>query len=108
MQKKLVRPIFPILNEEKNGRLEDMKYIHLPDRLFFEWCRQQYALNRGVYNAIDNWFYQYGIDHILYRRINLLAFLKFAAPPAQEAGKTKFIKFGSGGLTKKLQEFIAD
>ncbi|MGE6611603.1 hypothetical protein ACQKFG_13875 [Peribacillus sp. NPDC076916] len=28
-------------------------------------------------------------------------FLEFAAPPAQEAGKTKFIKFGSGGLTKK-------
>ncbi|MFF2289832.1 hypothetical protein [Peribacillus butanolivorans] len=107
MQKKLLRPMFPIMKEKKNTSLEEMEYLHLPDRKFFQWCQQQYSLNKGVYNTIDNWFYEYGIIHILNRRINLLAFLEFATSPEQEAGKTKFIKFGNGGLTKKLQEFIA-
>ncbi|WP_286184749.1 hypothetical protein [Bacillus sp. SD075] len=108
MQKELLRTISPVMTEKKNGGLEDMEYLNLPDRLFFHWCQQKYRLNRGVYNTIDHWFYEYGIVHILHRRINLLAFLDFASTPEQDAGKTKFIKFGNGGLTQKLHEFIAD
>ncbi|MFF2500604.1 hypothetical protein [Peribacillus sp. NPDC058075] len=108
MQKGSLRIISLIMNEKQNGGLENMEYLNLPDRIFFHWRQQQYRLNRGVYNTIDHWFYEYGIVHILHRRINLLAFLDFASTPEQEAGKTKFIKFGNGGLKQKLQEFIAD
>ncbi|CAH0255839.1 RNA-binding riboflavin kinase RibR [Peribacillus sp. Bi96] len=106
MQKEALRSISP-MKERQNGRLEYMEHLNLPDRIFFHWCQQQYGLNRGVYNTIDHWFYEYGIVHILYRRINLLAFLEFASKPEPESGKTTLIKFGSGGLTQKLQEFIA-
>ncbi|MFS0766237.1 hypothetical protein [Peribacillus phoenicis] len=108
MQKESLRIISPIMNEKQNGGLENMEYLNLPDRIFFHWCQQQYRLNREIYNTIDHWFYEYGIVHILYRRINLLAFLEFASTPEQDTGKTKFIKFGNGGLKQKLQEFIAD
>lgn len=108
MQKESLRIISPIMNEKQNEGLENMEYLNLPDRIFFHWCQQQYRLNRGIYNTIDHWFYEYGIVHILYRRINLLAFLEFASTPEQDARKTKFIKFGNGGLKQKLQEFIAD
>ncbi|WP_285768360.1 hypothetical protein [Peribacillus sp. SI8-4] len=84
-----------------------MEHLNLPDRMFFHWCQQQYALNRGVYNTIDNWFHAYGIIDILYRRINLLAFLEYASAPEQAIGQAKPIKFGKGGLTKKLQDFMS-
>ncbi|MFJ7753139.1 hypothetical protein ACQKGI_14645 [Peribacillus muralis] len=109
MQKKAHRHISPILPiiDKKKGRLEEMKHLNLPDRMFFHWCQQQYALNRGVYNTIDNWLHEYGIIDIQYRRINLLAFLEYASAPEQTSGQSRAIKFGKGGLTTKLQEFMA-
>ncbi|WP_413783505.1 hypothetical protein [Peribacillus muralis] len=90
-----------------NKRLEEMEYLNLPDRMFFHWCQQQYALNRGVYNTIDNWLHENGIIDILCRRINLLAFLEYASVSENTTGRAKLIKFGKGGLTKKLQDFMA-
>ncbi|MDQ0201516.1 hypothetical protein J2S10_004722 [Neobacillus ginsengisoli] len=46
---------------KKNGNL------NLPDLQFFNWCNHQYRLNRGIYNTIDQWFYDYGIKEVLSR-----------------------------------------
>ncbi|WP_205650859.1 hypothetical protein [Ectobacillus funiculus] len=87
--------------------LKQNEYLNLPDLQFFNWCNQQYRLNRGIYNTIDEWFYHYGIKEILSRRIYILAFLGFVQETEQESDQHKFIRFGNRGLTKQLTEFIA-
>ncbi|WP_248893824.1 hypothetical protein [Bacillus methanolicus] len=84
------------------------KYLNLPDLRFFQWCHQQFGLNKGVYNTIDNWFYDYGIVNILHRRIYLLAFLEFVKNTGLKTDNQKFIRFGNGGLIRKLDEFIKE
>ncbi|MEH7334702.1 hypothetical protein V7161_18850 [Neobacillus drentensis] len=84
------------------------RFLNLPDLPFFIWCNQQYGVNRGIYNTIDQWFYDYGIDNIYCRRIQLLAFLDFVKDEMHEPDKHKFIRFGHGGLTKRLNEFLKD
>lgn len=62
-----------------------------------------YRINRGVYNSIDNWFYEYGVINIMFRRIYILAFLEFVKDDNHDS--QKFMRFGHGGLTIKLKEF---
>ncbi|MEY2195660.1 hypothetical protein AB7942_23420 [Neobacillus sp. BF23-41] len=93
---------------KKQSSFKTSKYLNLPDLQFFNWCNQQYQVNRGVYNTIDQWFYEYGIVNIHYRRIQLLAFLEFVKGERIEQDKQKFIRFGHGGLTKRLNEFLND
>ena len=83
---------------------ETSQYLNLPDLQFFIWCNQQYGVNRGVYNTIEQAFYEYGIVNIYNRRIQLLAFLDFVKDEMQD--QTKFIRFGHGGLTRKMKEFL--
>ena len=78
--------------------------LHLPDRRFFQWCQNHYALNRGVYNTIDSRLYDSGIIHIIPRRTSLLSFLAFVS---KENDLKHSAKFGPGGLSKKLEEFLA-
>ncbi|OIK13076.1 hypothetical protein BIV60_14815 [Bacillus sp. MUM 116] len=87
---------------------ESSQYLNLPDLQFFIWCNQKYKVNRGVYNTIDHWFYEYGIVNIQYRRIQVLAFLDFFKDKVFEQDKQKYIRFGHGGLAKSLNEFIND
>lgn len=94
-----------ISKPEKEDSLEKSKYLNLPDLQFFNWCNQQYGLNKGVYNTIDHWFYEDGLVHILNRRIYLLAFLEFIKDSGIKQDNHKFIRFGNGGLVAKLQEF---
>ena len=61
-----------------------------------------------MYNTIDRWFYQNGIMNIIHRRLYLLAFLEFVSEENLKNDQHKYIKFGNGGLTKKLQEFIKE
>ncbi|MDF2903307.1 MAG: hypothetical protein K0S25_945 [Bacillus sp. (in: firmicutes)] len=89
-----------------NKQFETSKYLNLPDLQFFNWCNRKYGVNRGVYNTIDQWFYEYGIVEIQYRRIQILAFLEFNKDEQLEEDQHKFIRFGHGGLTKRLNEFI--
>lgn len=81
------------------------EYLNLPDLNFYNRCNQQYRVNRGVYNTIDNWFYEYGIINVVCRRIYILAFLGFVKDKTVESDSQKFIRFGHGGLTIKLKEF---
>lgn len=93
--------------EVGKNSLKQNEYLNLPDLQFFNWCNQQYQLNRGIYNTIDQWFYDYGIKEILSRRIYILAFLGFVKETEPESDQHKFMRFGNRGLTKQLNEFIA-
>lgn len=93
--------------EAGRNSLKQNEYLNLPDLQFFNWCNEQYRLNRGIYNTIDEWFYDYGIKEILSRRIYILAFLGFVKETEQESDQHKFMRFGNRGLTKQLTEFIA-
>lgn len=90
----------------KKGFLNQSEYLNLPDLQFFLWCQQQYSLNKGVFNTIDTWFYDYGIVPVLHRRIYILAFLDFVKESCLEQDHHKYIRFGSGGLTRKLHQFV--
>ncbi|WP_194138538.1 hypothetical protein [Robertmurraya kyonggiensis] len=79
--------------------------IHLADFSFIQLCIKKYGVNRGIYNTIDMWFYKNGIDNILERRKNILSFLE--SLNKKEEVKTTRPKFGSGGLTIKLQEYFS-
>ena len=73
--------------------------LHSPDLTFTQFCEQRFALNKGIYNTIDLWFYNKGFTHILNRRRVMLRFMIYSCND-----KSK-VKFGSGGLTRKLKEF---
>ncbi len=92
------------LVDERPGITSDI--LNLPDLHFFLYCQEQYKLNKGVFNTIDNWFYKNGIVNIIDRRIYLLTFLQYVKECNLETNK--YIKFGIGGLTKKLNEFVRD
>jgi hypothetical protein len=96
-----------LLQQSKETTLLSNHYLNLPDLSFFNRCHQQYQINRGVYNTIDNWFFEYGMIHVVYRRIYILAFLDFVKEANKEDSDShKFIRFGHKGLTKKLNDFI--
>ena len=94
---------FKIIGESTQARSES---LYLPDLQFFKWCGRQFGVNRGVFNTIDNWFYENGFVNLYYRRILLLEFLKFSVENGLKKGESKFIKFGHGGLSTKLNEFM--
>lgn len=89
--------------DSKKKSIDTSEYLNLPDLQFFLWCQQQYKVNKGIYNTIDNWFYEYGIDQIHHRRIYILAFLEFTREEGID--QKKYLKFGKGGLTRKLYQF---
>jgi riboflavin kinase len=85
--------------------VDDKGTIHLTDLSFAQVCADKYGVNRGVYNTIDEWFYNQGLQNILERRKNVLSFLEFIKGKSEF--KTSRCKFGNGGLTIKLQEFYS-
>jgi riboflavin kinase len=52
------------------------KIIHLNDFSFIQLCDKNYGVNRGIYNTIDSWFYENGMENILERRRNIIFFLE--------------------------------
>lgn len=91
-------------NTKIQNSIKTSQYLNLPDLQFFIWCNQEYGVNRGVYNTIEQSFYEYGIVNIHQRRIHLLAFLDFVKDEKQD--QMKFIRFGHGGLNRKIKEFF--
>lgn len=72
--------------------------FHLPDLRFVQFCEEKFALNKGIYNTIDNYFFELGEQDIIKRRRLIFQFsLQHCA-----VGK----KFGPGGLTRKLEDFM--
>ena len=99
----------PELSKEgQKKNLEKSDYLNLPDIEFFLLCEERYRVNKGVYNTIDRWFYQNGIKNIIHRRIYLLAFLEFVSESNLKKNQHAYIRFGNGGLTNKLNEFLKE
>lgn len=71
----------------------------LPDLKFVQFCEWKFQLNRGIYNNIDNWFYEKGVKSIVNRRKTIVQFLFYAC------SNEKKTRFGSGGLKHKLEAF---
>lgn len=87
--------------------LFENQLVHHTDYSFQKWCEKKYGINRGVYNVIDQWFYEKGIKNIISRRKEILNFLHFIAHPLRLNQPLK-IKFGKGGLVNRLEEFWND
>jgi riboflavin kinase len=83
-------------------KFQSEEIVNLPDLLFSRLCEDHYDINKGVYNTIDRWFYEQGVNDIVNRRQMILSFCQSFCI----AGKEK-VKFGPGGLTTKLNLFWA-
>lgn len=92
--------------ERRQSFLLNNAYINLPDLQFYNWCNQQFSINRGVFNTIDQWFYDYGITEVILRRIYIISFLNFVKEDGLKEKQQQFIRFGNGGLVNRLFEFI--
>ncbi|MEK8128456.1 RNA-binding protein [Paenibacillus filicis] len=79
--------------------------VQLPDIQFVTYCFEHYGLNRGIYNTVDEWLYEYGIRDIIARRGLIVDFLESLQGPDRSRGS--YLKFGKGGLTRQLSDFIA-
>ncbi len=80
------------------------KTIHYTDYFFQKLCDEQFGINRGIYNTIDHWFYTKGLENIVKRRKEIVAFLEHIAANYHHQEQTR-IKFGSGKLTERLNEY---
>ncbi|MBP1914413.1 hypothetical protein [Lederbergia galactosidilytica] len=74
--------------------------INKTDLHFFRYCQDLYGINRGVYNTIEQWFYNKDILNIVDRRKYILCFLEFVYGNEKGDGK-----FGKEGLVNKLKRF---
>jgi riboflavin kinase len=77
-------------------------HLHMPDLLFSRFCEEEYKVNRGVYNTIEKWLYDQGVQNIIQRREVMLSFFVFSRTLQNNDRK---IKFGHGGLTERLNKF---
>ena len=78
--------------------------INMPDLFFFELCKENFGINRGVFNTIDSMFYDKGFMNIHHRRKEILNFLEYSFGEPKVA-KCPRNKFGHGGLSLKLNEY---
>ena len=62
-----------------------------------------YGINKGVYNTIDVWFYEKGMNNLNMRRKTILDFLTNVLESA--SFNDKRVKFGNGGLSEKLNDY---
>lgn len=76
-----------------------MRLPHYPDLLFVNYCCNIYGINRGVYNVIDQWFFEKGIATIVERREIIITFLECLRTD------TSPVRFGHGGLKDALVNF---
>lgn len=76
--------------------------LNMPDLLFSRLCEEKYEVNKGVYNTIDRWFYNQGLSPVVERREMILSFIHYISVTENQGNK---VKFGSGGLTKRLDQF---
>ncbi|MBA9028518.1 hypothetical protein [Peribacillus huizhouensis] len=74
--------------------------INKTDLHFFRYCQEQFGINRGVYNTIEQWFYNKEVQEIAYRRKFVLRFLKHVY--GDEKGSGKFL---DEGLVSRLHKF---
>lgn len=82
------------------SNLQTEEILNMPDLLFSKFCEEHFEINKGVYNTIDSWFYQQGINRIVHRRKMILTFCQSIRLLRKEK-----VKFGPKGLTSRLNAF---
>lgn len=79
--------------------------VHLPDLSFVRKIEESFYINRGVYNTIDAWFYDYKFKDVLERRMHILKFLLYIKENLTEEQSTKRLFFPDG-LTNTLESYV--
>ena len=74
--------------------------VNKTDLHFFRHCQDRFGINRGVYNTIEQWFYNKKVQDIACRRQYVLCFLKQVYGDEKGSGK-----FGKEGLVSRLHKF---
>lgn len=69
------------------------------------FCEEQFGINRGIYNTIEEWLFQKGLIDITMRRSAIYDFLNqsIRKEDRRENGK---VKIGHGNLSRKLNEYF--
>ncbi|PAE44651.1 hypothetical protein [Bacillus sp. 7884-1] len=80
--------------------------VHLPEKGFVDYCSKQFSVNRGVFNVIDHWFFDYGLENIVLRRKAIIQFLTFLHTVNSYHNKKMYLQFGKGGVKKSLYYFV--
>lgn len=99
--KRLREDVLVTPHDEREGIMQQVE-IHFSDLAFARHCIKKYHINRGIYNTIDEWFYQKGLVEILLRRKTIIHFLHFINRHSNEKSGNKF---GHGGLSFQLNYF---
>jgi riboflavin kinase len=89
------------MNGFSNGELAT---VHSTDLSFMQFCEKEFGINRGIYNTIDDWFFNIGIKNLLKRRKTIIMFLQ-GLQKRDSTQPSKKVKFGNGGLKLCLGEF---
>ncbi|RNB87093.1 hypothetical protein EDM56_15475 [Brevibacillus fluminis] len=82
--------------------LADNDILNMPDIQFAAWCHEQYGVNRGIYNTIDQWLFQRGFRQIVLRRKEIIAFLRQVSREKRGKAQSDRIKLGKGVLIPAL------
>lgn len=77
--------------------------FQMPDLIFVRFCEEEFGVNRGIYNTVDQWFYKQGVIEIVARREVILDFFRSLKLNEDRSRK---MKFGSKGLTERLDHFF--
>jgi len=88
------------------NQLSKLDPVHLPDKQFVDWCAESYLINRGVFNVIDSWFFENGVQDVIRRRKIIILFLNYLKANDNDLEDKKFLKFGKGGVKNSLQNFV--
>ncbi|VEF46641.1 RNA-binding riboflavin kinase [Bacillus freudenreichii] len=81
------------------------RLVNLPDLEFTSLCRRKYSINRGVFNVIDDWFFNYGMTNIAARRKTILQFLAYVYEKKKPKQSEMYLQFGKGGIKNHLYYF---
>lgn len=73
---------------------------YLPDHFFKKYCLENYGVNKGVCNTIDEMFYRQGVYDVASRRSMILDFLSY------RNDQTENKKSGAGTLSNLVNEFL--
>ncbi|AXI00232.1 RNA-binding protein [Sporosarcina sp. PTS2304] len=90
-----------------NSQEQIDELFHLPDRRFFDWCAKSYSINKGIFNVIDSWLFDYGLKDIVSRRKAMDQYLNYLLLHGFYNEKKLYLQFGKKGVTESLSDFAA-
>lgn len=83
--------------------LLNSKELSYPDLAFARLCEERFRVNRGIYNIVDNYFFENGYEIVEQRREKTIQFLNWVTVLLP---KSENIKFGNNGVSEQLNFFL--